>query len=545
MVARITACDKRRLREVLAGNVAGQIESQVADHLQTCESCRHDLELLAGGADWWSDVRSFLSSHDPGVSNPTHVDTTSGGGVSAIDGQSSPSLESWRKQLGFLSPSESPGSLGRLGHYEITDVIGRGGMGIVLKAFDPPLNRHVAIKVLAAEWAHNATARRRFAREAQAAAAVVHDHVVPIHFVGAGGDVPYLVMACIPGPSLQERLDRTGPLELKEILRIGMQTAAGLAAAHAQGLVHRDIKPANILLENGIERVRITDFGLARAVDDVSQTQSGILAGTPQYMSPEQAAGEAVDHRADLFSLGSVLYAMCTGRSPFRAESTVAVLRRICDGHPRPLREINPEAPEWLVEIIDKLHQKQPADRFQTAAEIADLLERHLAHIQQPAVVPRPARLRQYQFWGAFGSRRKTFGVALGCGASLLAVAAMMYSSIDNSSSAQRFKSSAAINQPQSKSESPQSVRSEPSETEKAAAAIESRSAAANRPPQSPGAIDERSIENEVAQLKFMIEGLEAALHPHETPSFGKAALLIEIEDRLQALDRAMGQIQR
>jgi eukaryotic-like serine/threonine-protein kinase len=272
-------------------------------------------------------------------------------------------------------------------------VIGRGGMGIVLQAHDPALNRHVAIKVLAAEWAHNATARRRFAREAQAAAAVVHDHVVPIHFVDASGDVPYLVMAHIPGRSLQQRIDRTGPLEIREILRIGMQTAAGLAAAHAQGLVHRDIKPANILLENSVERVRITDFGLARAVDDVSQTQSGILAGTPQYMSPEQAAGETVDHRTDLFSLGSVLYAMCTGRSPFRAETTVAVIRRICDGKPRPVREINPDVPEWMAEIIEKLHAKQPGDRFQTAGEVADLLERHLAHLQQPTVVPQPARL--------------------------------------------------------------------------------------------------------------------------------------------------------
>src|SRR5262249_42840754 len=116
-----------------------------------------------------------------------------------------------------------------------------------------------------------------------------------------------------------ERIDRSGTLELKEVLRIGMQTAVGLAAAHSQGLIHRDIKPANILLENGVERVKITDFGLARAADDTSLSQSGVVAGTPQYMAPEQASGEAVDHRADLFSLGSVLYAMCTGQPPFRA----------------------------------------------------------------------------------------------------------------------------------------------------------------------------------------------------------------------------------
>src|SRR4029077_6115272 len=124
------------------------------------------------------------------------------------------------------------------------------------------------------------------------------------------------------------------------------------------------------------------------------QTQSGILAGTPQYMSPEQAAGETVDHRGDLFSLGSVLYAMCTGRSPFRAESTVAVIRRICDGRARPVRDINADVPEWFADIIEKLHAKKPVGRFQTAGEVADLLERHLAHIQQPALSPRPTPLR-------------------------------------------------------------------------------------------------------------------------------------------------------
>ena len=134
-----------------------------------------------------------------------------------------------------------------------------------------------------------------------------------------------MVMEYVPGGSLQDRLDRHGPLALPEILRIGMQTAAGLAAAHAQGLVHRDVKPANILLENGIERVKLTDFGLARAVADASMTQSGVVAGTPHYMAPEQARGETTDHRADLFSLGSTLYAMCTGLPPFRAETPVAV----------------------------------------------------------------------------------------------------------------------------------------------------------------------------------------------------------------------------
>jgi serine/threonine-protein kinase len=293
-------------------------------------------------------------------------------------------------KLEFLSPSDDPTKLGRLGPYEIVKVIGRGGMGIVLKGFDAALNRYVAIKVLAPQWIHSPAARLRFAREAKAAAAVVHEHVIAIHAVDSANEVPYLVMPFIDGISLQDKIDRDGPLELKEILRISIQIAEGLSAAHAQNLVHRDIKPANILLENGVERVVITDFGLARAVDDASFTRSCFIAGTPEYMAPEQANGEFVDHRIDLFSLGSVMYAMCTCQSPFRRESTMAVLRQICEGTPRSMREINPDIPIWLERIIARLHAKNPAQRYQTAGETAELLGSWLAHTEQPSLYPRP-----------------------------------------------------------------------------------------------------------------------------------------------------------
>jgi hypothetical protein len=292
--------------------------------------------------------------------------------------------------LSFLEPCDDPTRLGRLGPYEVTDVIGRGGFGVVFKAFDPSLGRFVAIKVLAPYLASNVAARQRFAREGRAAAAVSHQHVVAIHSVNECNGLPYLVMEYVAGISLQERLDKSGPLDLKEILRIGMQTAAGLAAAHAQGLVHRDIKPANILLEHGVERVKITDFGLARAADDASLTQSGVLAGTPQYMAPEQAMGKALDHRADLFSLGSVLHAMCTGRPPFRAATPLAVLRRICEEEPHPVRDINPEVSTLLEEMIQVLHAKDPRDRLQSGIEVSELLGQHLAHLQHPARVPLP-----------------------------------------------------------------------------------------------------------------------------------------------------------
>jgi hypothetical protein len=291
-------------------------------------------------------------------------------------------------ELSFLTPGDRAGVLGRLGHYDILEVVGRGGMGIVLRAFDDTLHRVVAIKVMAQHLATNATARIRFTREAQAQAAISHDHVVTIHAVDEANGLPYLVMQYVAGRSLQQRLDRDGLLKLQEILRIGMQIASGLTAAHAQGLVHRDIKPANILLENGVERVKITDFGLARAASEASLTQSGMVAGTPQYMSPEQAEGKPIDQRTDLFSLGSVLYAMCTGRPPFRAPTMLAVLKQVCEETPQPIRESNPEAPPWLVESIAKLHAKDPAQRFQTAADVAQLLGRRLAELQQPSAGP-------------------------------------------------------------------------------------------------------------------------------------------------------------
>lgn len=290
--------------------------------------------------------------------------------------------------LDFLAPCDRPDRLGLLAHYEILEILGRGGMGIVLRGVDVRLNRVVAIKVLAPQLAANATARQRFLREAQAAAAVSHDHVVAIHAVDEWHGLPYLVMEYVSGPSLQQKIDAGGALQLAQILRIGMQTASGLAAAHAQGLVHRDIKPANILLENGIERVKITDFGLARSIDDVRITQAGAVYGTPQYMSPEQAQDERVDQRSDLFSLGSLMYAMTTGRPPFRGDTGMAVLKRVCEDTPRPIREVNPDIPAALAEIVNTLLAKDPDARFQSAGEFAELLSRYLAQLHRDPLTP-------------------------------------------------------------------------------------------------------------------------------------------------------------
>ena len=212
--------------------------------------------------------------------------------------------------LSFLLPSSKPGSIGTLGHYEILQVLGKGGFGIVFKAFDEKLHRYVAIKVMNPQLAVTSPPRKRFLREARSAAAIKHENVVQVYSVEEL-PLPYLVMEYVEGHTLQEKLDGNGPIEVSELLHLGRQMASGLAAAHAQGLIHRDIKPGNILIEAGAEqKVKITDFGLARTADDASITRTGPISGTPMYMAPEQAQGLPLDHRADLFSLGSVLYQM-------------------------------------------------------------------------------------------------------------------------------------------------------------------------------------------------------------------------------------------
>ncbi len=361
---------------------------QFEEHLESCPTCQALLDSSTQSADPLLNLaRRFgdptlaptdtaldqVLSHLRVVHSPMRTEST----IEPAD-------------LYFLRPPTRPGLLGMLANYEVEELIGQGGMGIVLKAFDPSLHRPVAIKVMAAAVAGSATARRRFTREAQAAASICHDHVITVHGVSEADGLPFLVMQYVAGESLQARVDRVGPLELEEVVRIGLQTAQGLAAAHAQGLIHRDIKPANLLLENGLARVKITDFGLARMTDDVSLTQNGVVAGTPEYMAPEQARGEPVDHRSDLFSLGSVLYAMCAGAAPFRSANTVAILRKVSDENPPPLHMVVPNLPLWIDQFIRLLMAKDPARRIQSSAEAATLLEGYLAHLRQPATAPAP-----------------------------------------------------------------------------------------------------------------------------------------------------------
>jgi hypothetical protein len=380
-----------RLKDLLAERLTSAEHDRLAAHLEVCKACQQQVDRLSAVHDSWPEVARRLSEQ-PAAPEPALQKV-----MGRLKGEAEQEVSSDEPRfagdlpLSFLSPPEKADQLGRLERYEVLEEVGRGGMGVVLKAFDPSLHRVVAIKVLAPQLATSGVARKRFLREARAAAAVSHDHIVTIYAVDEANGLPYLVMQYVAGQSLQDRIDAEGPLEPAEILRIGMQTAAGLVAAHAHGIVHRDIKPANILLEEGVPRVKITDFGLARAMDDASLTQSGFVAGSPQYMAPEQARGEALDHRADLFSLGSVLYTVCTGRPPFRAANTLAVLRRVSEDRPRPICETNPEIPDGLVAVVEKLMAKDPAERYQSAAEVVEVLGQLLAQFQHAGWVP-PAR---------------------------------------------------------------------------------------------------------------------------------------------------------
>lgn len=295
--------------------------------------------------------------------------------------------------LSFLQPPSKNGSIGTIGHYEILEVLGQGAFGIVFKAFDDKLQRHVAIKAMNPQLAATSPPRKRFLREARSAAAIKHENIVQVYSVEEQ-PLPYLVMEYIDGQTLKQKLDEAGPLEVPEILHLGRQMASGLAAAHERGLIHRDIKPGNILIEAGAEqKVKITDFGLARAANDATMTRTGVISGTPMFMAPEQAQGQVLDQRTDLFSLGSVLYQLASGRPPFRGPTTIAVLKRVADEAPRPIQEILPEVPGWLCAIIAKLHAKKPEDRFQSAKEVADLLARCQASLQQHGRIELPGNL--------------------------------------------------------------------------------------------------------------------------------------------------------
>jgi serine/threonine-protein kinase len=256
-----------------------------------------------------------------------------------------------------------------VGHYQILDKIGAGGMGEVYLARDATLNRKVALKFLPTHLAQDPEVRARFTREAQAAAGLDHPNIVTVHEVGEFQGRPYFAMQYVKGQTLRH-VARREPLPLGKIPGLAAQIADGLARAHEAGLIHRDIKSANIILDTD-QRPRILDFGLAAVPGGEMLTQVGTTLGTAAYMSPEQARGRQVDHRSDLFSLGVVLYELIAGRLPFEDENINVVLNRIATEEPEPLARYKTGVPADLQRIVTRCMAKDPAERYQSAADLA------------------------------------------------------------------------------------------------------------------------------------------------------------------------------
>lgn len=273
---------------------------------------------------------------------------------------------------------------GRMGHFRLIERIGRGGMGDVYKAYDESLERLVAIKVLPPELARDEEFVLRFRAEAVAAAKIGHPNIVPVHFIGQEGGLHYFAMQYIEGESLDQRLRRLGRLSAAEVLNLTQQCLGALQAAHGHGLVHRDVKPGNILLEAATGRALLVDFGLVRAAGSAQLTVTGTVMGTVDYIAPEQARGQPVDNRADIYSLGVVLYQLLAGRLPFEADSAAVMIFRHAYEPPFPLDEAAPDAPAPLRTVVARMMAKNPAERYQSCQDVGDALRA----VQEGRTVP-------------------------------------------------------------------------------------------------------------------------------------------------------------
>lgn len=392
----VELCSVTTIEAYLNESLSPADEVSVERHLDDCEVCRQRMSQQAGSGDDWSSIAGALR-------------------VDEFDDASMETQQPPVWPLALLGPTDDPRMLGRIGPFEVSGCVGIGGMGVVFKARDPALDRYVAVKVLAPHLAASDHARRRFAREAKAAAAVVHDNVIAIHQVSEYQGLPFLVMPYLPGPSLADRIERDGALAPLEALRVARQVAAGLKAAHQQGLIHRDIKPANILLSGETERAVITDFGLARAADDATLTRSGTLAGTPQFMAPEQARGEPTDARSDLFSLGALLFAMLTGRAPVEEPTGAETIRVVGQQAPPALSAVLDGVPPSLEQVVRRLHAFDRSQRVESADEAETLLTQELRTAgQQPLSTRHDDRAPLAEAW--FGlQRRRVAALAVVC----------------------------------------------------------------------------------------------------------------------------------
>jgi serine/threonine protein kinase len=348
-----------------------KVKDEMGGRMGKCPGCGRAVQVPAASTPSTND-RSNDNARLAGKRPPSEAIALAG----VVPATSSEGRPTAAVEFSFLTPPQESDEMGRLGPYRILSLLGSGSMGIVFRAEDSRLKRPVALKVMRPNYATKEEYRQRFLREAQATAKLDHPHVVPIYGVDEFGGVPYLAMKLLEGESLEERLKARGSwLPLGEVLRIGEEVSDALAAAHSRELIHRDVKPTNIWLETGGDRVKLIDFGLARILDDdLRLTGTGYVVGTPSYMAPEQANGEEVDHRSDLFSLGCVLYRASTGVQPFPGQFAVDVVAAVRTLDPKPPRSLDPTLPPSFSDLVMALLCKDPMGRPQSALAVRDTL---------------------------------------------------------------------------------------------------------------------------------------------------------------------------
>ncbi len=416
-----TCPDRKTLEKMLLGKLPQAAIETIGEHLGTCETCSNSAATIEVRDDLTDAIlaRRELSGDEALIDQAIARSKLLGSRLYTIQSvetlpvtgfkSSSESVvdsfaTSQLNELDFLSPAQLPDELGRIGEYRVLQLLGIGGMGMVFRAEDPRLKRQIALKVMKPSVSSSQSAKQRFIREAQFNAAIEHDHIVHIYQVSEDRGVPFIAMQYLRGESLKTLIDREHKLKQTEVVRIGKEVAAGLAAAHEHGLIHRDIKPDNIWIEEKTHRAKILDFGLVRATaEDFGLTMAGMVLGTPQYMAPEQALGQPVDHRCDLFSLGSMLYQLATGTQAFEGANLTATLMAVVHQDPVPLESLATNLHPTLSALITRLLSKERNDRPQTASEVSQALAaleqqlklaatvEQISVAQLSAIAPKPA----------------------------------------------------------------------------------------------------------------------------------------------------------
>ncbi|MBX7105806.1 MAG: serine/threonine protein kinase [Gemmataceae bacterium] len=379
-----TACPpKAAFERLLKLGGSAELNDQLLGHLESCSRCWETIEPLLAGDTLLNGVAGGLPSASPEI-----IDKLLAIKASEPTGEFAAMCATPLDGSGEQH-SHLPAAPSTIGHYQIERLLGRGGMGAVYLATDTRLHRPVALKIMLPKFAASRFAKERFLREARAAARIANDNVITIYEADERDGVPYIAMQYLQGASLEQHLRTGEKFTPEQILRIAEETATGLAAAHAMGLIHRDIKPGNLWLESPGGRVKILDFGLAKPQDtEVDITGHDTMVGTPTFMSPEQARGRNLDGRTDLFSLGVVLYRLGTGQLPFDGSNAMAVLMALGTDEPVPVRDLNPAIPEPLAVLIRDLMAKSPAARPGSAPEVIDRI--HAIRSGQPARINPP-----------------------------------------------------------------------------------------------------------------------------------------------------------